>query len=363
MDNLLALATLHGIGFTHKDLKKIFEKQTEYVDFFENLIQTKIISEEWITSERKIKILERLDKINISNMESIIKSKDIKIITINSESYPEKLRTISQAPYLIYTRGNIWNTAKMLGVVGSRKSTNYGRKILEKIIPELVQWNCGIISGGAHGIDTLSHELALENNGHTISVFGSWIDIFYPKENTALFEKIITHNWVLISIFPIGTKPEPYYFPIRNEIVAALSDGIIIPEAGEKSGTLITAHLALEHGRDVFAVPGDIFRETSIGTNNLIAKGEAKCAQSAKDILEEYFHDTNRKPQELDKNLVWESEEEKNIYNSIVEWNNTPDSISEKTEYPVHEIMMHVSMMEINWLISLDGNGKYEINN
>ena len=363
MDNLLALAILHGIGFTHKDLKKIFEKQTEYTSFYENLIWTKTITQEWITSERKTKILEKLNKIDIPNIEATIHSKNIKIITINSELYPEKLRTINQSPYLIYVRGNFWDTVKMLGVVGSRKSTNYGKRILEKIIPELVEWNCGIISGGAHGIDTLSHELALENNGYTISVFGSWIDIFYPKENTKLFEKIIIHNWALISIFPIGTKPEPYYFPIRNEIVAALSDGIIIPEAGEKSWTLITAHLALEHGRDVFAIPGDIFRETSIGTNNLIAKGEAKCIQNAKDILEEYFHDTNQKPIEPDKNLILESEEEQNIYNSILDWNNTPDSISEKTQYPIHEIMMHVSMMEINWFITLDENGKYEINN
>lgn len=107
MDNLLALATLHAIGFTHKDLKKIFEKQTEYGSFFENLIQTKTISELWITAERRIKILERLEKINISNIEATIRNKEIRLITINSELYPEKLRTISQAPYLIYIRGNI----------------------------------------------------------------------------------------------------------------------------------------------------------------------------------------------------------------------------------------------------------------
>ena len=363
MDNSIALAALHGIGFTHKDLKRIFETQINYSGFLENLIKTKSIYQDWIALERKSKIIEKLSKINISHLESIITNKNIKIITIDSPLYPEKLRTINQAPYLLYTRGNLQNVDRILWIVGSRKSTNYGKKILEKIIPELIQWNCWIVSGWAHGIDTLSHELALENHWYTISVFGSWIDTFYPKENTVLFEKIIASNGVLLSIFPIWTKPEPYYFPIRNEIVAALSDGIIIPEAGEKSGTLITANLALEHGRDVFAVPGDVFRETSIGTNNLIAKGEAKCIQCAKDILEEYFQDMSHKPQEWLREIIWNSEEEKQIYSAISLWSNTPDSISEMTKYPVHEILMHTSMMEIEWYISLNEHGKYEINN
>lgn len=215
------------------------------------------------------------------------------------------------------------------------------------------------MSGWAHGIDTLGHQLTIDNNGHTISVFGSWIDIFYPKSNSQLFEKIITHWGALVSIFPIGTTPEPYYFPIRNEIVAALSDGIIIPEAWEKSGTLITAQLALEHGRDVFAVPGDIFRETSTGTNGLIARGEAKCTLNAHDILEEYLSDVGVKIPENNE-IFWESEIQKNIYNQIYNWIDTPDSISETIQIPIHEIMIEVSMMEINGLIKLNNNGKYE---
>lgn len=313
-----------------------------------------------MTDERRIKILERLGKVDILSIEKIINEKKIQIITIESEQYPEKLRTIKQAPYLLYVRWILREERKMLGVVGSRRSTSYGKKILEKIIPELIHANCGIVSGWAHGIDALSHSITLESDGYTISVFGSGIDIFYPSENSRLFEKIIEKWWVLISIFPIGTKPEPFYFPIRNEIVAALSDGIIIPEAGIKSGTLITANLALEHGRDVFAVPGDIFRETSSGTNSLIAKWEAKCIQSATDILEEYFPNISSSTISLFSEKTFDDEIQKNIYNVILEWYNTPDSIWENSEYTIDIIIMSLTLLEINWHIRLGSGWKYE---
>jgi DNA processing protein len=175
-----------------------------------------------------------------------------------------------------------------------------------------------------------------------------------------LFENIIQKWWALVSIFPIGTKPEPYYFPIRNEIVAALSDGIIIPEAGIKSGTLITANLALEHGRDVFAVPGDIFREASMGTNSLIAKWEAKCIQSAQDILEEYFPNVTSQPTSLFDEKNWDNDEEKYIFNAILDGYNTPDSIWEKTNYSIDTIILTLSLLEINGHIRLGSGWKYE---
>lgn len=314
-----------------------------------------------MTTERRGKIIEKLQKVDTQKIEKNIKEKNIEIITIESEQYPEKLRTIKQSPYLLYVRWILREERKMLGIVGSRRSTSYGKKILEKIIPELINASCGIVSGWAHGIDALSHSITLESNGYTISVFGSGVDIFYPAENTKLFEKIIEKWWALVSIFPIETKPEPYYFPIRNEIVAALSDGIIIPEAGTKSGTLITANLALEHGRDVFAVPGDIFRETSSGTNALIAHGEAKCIQSATDILEEYFPNITANTISLFSERTFEDEIQKNIYNIIIEWYNTPDSIWENSEYTIDTITMTLTLLEINSHIRLWAGGKYEV--
>ena len=360
MNNLLSLAALHSGGFTHKDLKKIFETNQNYSEVLDDLLWDWKTLTPWMTSERRNTILEKMRKIDIVKIKKIIDEKSIHIITVESELYPEKLKTINQTPYLLYVRGNLREERKMLGIVWSRKNTNYGKKILEKIIPELVNASCGIVSWGAYGIDALSHMITLDNNWYTISVFGSGIDKYYPVENTKLFEDIISKWLALVSIFPIGTQPEPFYFPIRNEIVAALSDWIIIPEAWIKSGTLITANLALEHGRDVFAIPGDVFRETSMGSNRLIARGEAKCTQSATDILEEYFPNITSTTLSMFAEKVWEDNNQKMIYNIIMEWHNTPDSIWQNSDYTIDIITTTLTLLEINWHIRLWSWWRYE---
>lgn len=357
----LSLALLHSAGFTHNDLKKIFADHEEYDRVLDIVSSTTRLPTPWMTDNRYAKIVENLEKLNSKRLENIFKEKDIEIVTIHSEKYPEKLRTIKQAPYLLYVRGELREERRMIGVVGSRRNTNYGQKILEKIIPDIVSAGCGIVSGWAYGIDSIAHQIALDISGYTISVFGFGVDIFYPSTNTKLFERILSSGGALISQFPIGTIAEPYNFPIRNEVVAALSDGIIIPEAGVKSGTLITAGLALEHGRDVFAVPGDIFRETSQGTNQLIARWEAKCIHTATDILEEYFPNISSAPISLFWEKTFESEEQKDIYCAIEEWYNTPDSIWENRDYTIDTIIMTLSLLEMNGYIRLWAWGKYEI--
>lgn len=356
-----ALAFLHSAGFTHKDLKKIFEHEENYTEVYERFRGGKWLPTPWMTDERRDKILENLKNLDIWKVWNIIQEKNIELITLHDDRYPEKLRTIKQAPYMLYVRGDLREERKMLGIVWSRKNTSYGKKILENIIGDLIKSWCGIVSGGAYGIDAMSHEITLAHGGYTISVFGCSVDLYYPVQNTRLFEDILIKWWALVSIFPIDTKSEPYMFPIRNEIVAALSDGIIIPEAGIKSGTLITAGLALEHGRDVFAVPWDIFRETSEWTNQLIARWEAKCTRSAQDILEEYFPDPSLFQVSLFSEKVFASEEQKNIYNALCEWYSTPDALWENTEYSINDIIMTLALLEMDWHIRLTNSGKYEI--
>lgn len=355
------LTFLHSAGFSHNDLKKLFEAQENYEEFYNHILTWKRIHTPWITEERYTKIAEHLIKLEINRLENTLKEKDIEIVTIHSEKYPEKLRTIKQAPYLLYVRGTLREERRMIGVVGSRRNTIYGQKVLEKIIPELISAWCGIVSGWAYGIDSLAHQIALDNSGYTISVFGFGVDIFYPSTNTGLFERILASGGALVSQFPIGTIAEPYNFPIRNEVVAALSDGVVIPEAWVKSGTLITAKLALDHGRDVFAIPWDIFRETSQGTNELIARWEAKCIHTATDILEEYFPNISSTPISLFWEKTFESDEQKDIYRAIEEWYNTPDSIWENRNYTIDTIIMTLSLLEMEGYIRLWAWGKYEI--
>lgn len=360
MDNSVALATLHSGGFTHKDLKNIFEHSENHAEVLEGFLCGRWAPTPWMTAERRANILEKLGKVDSTKLEAIIKEKQIELVTIDSPKYPERLRTIKQAPYVLYVRGDFHEERVMLGVVGSRRNTSYGKKVLENIIPPIVSVGGGIVSGGAYGIDAISHEITLVNNGYTISVFGCGVDMFYPVQNTRIFESILEKWGALVSIFPIGTEPEPYCFPIRNEVVAALSDGIIIPEAGLKSGTLITAWLALEHGRDVFAVPGDIFRETSAGTNMLIATWQAKCIQTPNDILEEYFPNMTQSSINLIQEKEFENEEQKQIYHAIMEWYDTPDSIWQNTDLMIDAITMNLSLLEMEGHIRLAPWWKYE---
>ena len=170
MDN--SIAYLHSGGFTHKDLKKIFETHTNYREVYDGYISGKGVDTPWMTPDRRAKILTQLQTIDTQKIDTIIEAKSIQLITLDSPHYPERLSTIKQSPYVLYVRGNLREARKMLGIVGSRKNTNYGKRVLEHIIPELTRSGCGIISGGAYGIDAISHELTLASDGYTISVFG-----------------------------------------------------------------------------------------------------------------------------------------------------------------------------------------------
>ena len=199
---------------------------------------------------------------------------NIKIITIFDDIYPSKLRNMYDKPVILFAKGDI-KLLKMnsVAIVGCRKCSLYGAKIAQKIGYELSKENICVISGLAKGIDKFSHIGALEAKGNTIAVIGCGLDYIYPYENKNLYERIINNNGLIITEYIIGTKPDKMNFPARNRIISGLSKGIIVIEAKEKSGTLITVDFALEQGRDVYVVPGNINSINSIGTNELIKQG------------------------------------------------------------------------------------------
>jgi DNA processing protein len=357
----MRIAFLHSCGFTQKDLKKLHALGYDFDILFHSLREWKSIVLPWITEERKIKIDESSRRVSYENLEKIIEEKNIKILIQNDNEYPKKLQTIKQSPFILYIRWNIEEKKLMLGIIWSRRSTSYGKKVLEHIIPTLISVDPGIVSGWAFGIDSISHQIALQYGWYTLSVFWCGVDIYYPPQNEELFDSILRNNWALVSIFPIWTLPEPYNFPIRNEIVAAVSDGIIIAEAGLKSGTLITAGLALEHGRDVFAIPWDIFRETSSGTNMLIATGQAKAIQWPEGILEEYFPTLSQTELPTNKEKEFDTIEQKNIYYAIQNGFDTPDSLQINTQLSITVITTTLSLLEIEGYIELWTGGKYQI--
>jgi DNA processing protein len=208
------------------------------------------------------------------------------IITLEDEAYPERLKAIYDPSPLLYVRGELKKEdALAISIVGSRKTSPYGRWITEKVSQDLARHGVTIVSGMARGIDSVAHWGAISGGGRTLAVLGCGVDVIYPRENRNLFEQIIDHGAIL-SEFPMGSPPEGSHFPKRNRMISGLSLGVVVVQADTGSGSLITAGYALEQGREVFAIPGNVGAEGSRGTNQLIKEG-AKLVESSEDILEE----------------------------------------------------------------------------
>ena len=214
--------------------------------------------------------------------------KGVRILTFDDDEYPDNLKQIDDAPPLLYVlgRSDILNSELSLAIVGSRNASINGRKTASRIAYDLTNYGVTIISGMARGIDSAAHKGAMyaqQQKGTTIAVLGTGVDVPYPKENSALYEQIL-QNGAIVSEFPLETQPQATNFPRRNRIVSALSKGTLIVEAATNSGSLITARLALEQGKDIFAIPGAPNDERASGPNKLIKEG-AVLVENAEDIL------------------------------------------------------------------------------
>ncbi|SFS54368.1 DNA-processing protein DprA [Marininema halotolerans] len=225
----------------------------------------------------------------VQRVQEELSHRKIQALTIWDRDYPELLRKLPQPPWILYLKGNrsLLN-GRCLAVVGTRKPTHYGKNITKSLMTEVVAQGWTVVSGMAAGIDGDAHRSVLNTGGKTIAVLGSGVDVVYPKHHQSLYERLVQEGLVLSEMAP-GTKPHPGLFPQRNRIISGLSHGVLVVEAAERSGSLITADCSLEQGRDVFAIPGPITSEKSLGTNRLIQQG-AKCVLSGSDIVEEFPH-------------------------------------------------------------------------
>jgi len=218
-----------------------------------------------------------------------LKEKDVWFVALQDKDYPELLKKIKNPPFVLYGRGQVpdgtW-FSKSVGIVGARKTTEYGREVTKLLTTELVLSGFTIVSGLALGVDGVSHMTALENNGKTIAVLGCGVDCCFPGENQSLYNSILESGNCIVSEFPLGMKPTQWTFPVRNRIIAGLSQAVLVTEGAEDSGSLITAEFALKFNRKVFAVPGPITSTMSKGPYKLISKG-AKLVTSGQDILKE----------------------------------------------------------------------------
>jgi DNA processing protein len=254
------------------------------------------------------------------------------------QSYPEMLREVEDAPVVLYVKGDMQPQDRFsIAMVGSRKVTHYGASVAETISEKLALMGFTIVSGMARGIDSIAHQAALKAGGRTIAVLGSGLDVPYPPENKTLMDKIVVSGYVTSEFSP-GTPPDKENFPRRNRLISGLSMGVLVVEAASESGALITARYALEQGREVFAVPGNITSSYSEGTNNLIKKG-AVLTRKAEDIVEELAPVLKGFIKSYDKVKIEVTDEEQQICSLLSGEPKQVDDISRESRLPASQVL------------------------
>lgn len=319
---------------------------------------------DYLSALKKVKgnMFETFDENTIvdcmKNVENVLNNERTFVITYWDEAYPPLLREIDDPPAFLFVKGEkpeVLRRDPKIAVVGSRKLTAYGKKIAGWIARELASAGCLVVSGLAAGVDSEAH-LGACVSGETIGVLGNGIDLIYPRFNTRVYERVMA-NGVIISEFLPGTPPSRWNFPRRNRIIAGMCVGVVVIEATEKSGSLITANLAAQYGRDVFAVPGPITSDSSRGTNFLIKHG-AKLVQDINDILEEYPTFASSVIKNVESTELSFSEDEKELLSLITKGNDTLEKLITVTGWEMGRLLTGLSSLEVQEKITQVG-GRY----
>ncbi|TRZ80588.1 DNA-protecting protein DprA [bacterium] len=312
----------------------------------------------------KGKIIEELSKerakINPDEELKKLEKYGVKILTPTDKKYPCLLKEIYDFPQILYYLGDINAFSKFsLAIVGSRKYTSYGKEIVEYFSRELAEMQLTIVSGLALGIDALAHKAAVDAGGKTIAVLGCGLNYIYPPTNRKLAKEILRSGGLILSEYPLGSGPLRHHFPHRNRIISGLSLGVLVIEAAERSGSLLTANCALEQNREVFAIPGNIFSLKSAGCHQLIKSG-AKLVNKPQDILTE-LEIKNIKEYKETKKVVPESKEEEIVLNLLKEVPREINHIIKKLNLPVSQVNSLLTIMEMKGKIKNLGNGLYSL--
>ncbi|OHA47727.1 MAG: DNA protecting protein DprA [Candidatus Terrybacteria bacterium RIFCSPHIGHO2_01_FULL_48_17] len=278
------------------------------------------------------------------------------IKVLKRDGFPPLLQEIHDPPEELFVWGEIPDMP-MLAVVGTRKVSPYGKQVTPRLVQDLARAGLCIVSGLAYGIDALAHQAALDAGAKTVAVLGSGLDraSLYPREHWRLAERIVKNGGAVVSEYPEGAEPKPYHFPARNRIVAGMSRGVLVIEAPEKSGALITADLALRENRDVFCVPGSIASQNSVGPNRLIQLG-AKLVMRAEDVLEEWEMETAISNQASGISL---SEEQQKIIEALKDAPRHVDAIVKETKLDITTCNVGLVELELQGLIKNLGGGMY----
>lgn len=306
-------------------------------------------------------IIKQRSQIDLDKEIELLQDLDINWVNLEDANYPRLLKEIYDPPFVLYFLGDIEpiNHLPCLAVVGTRKNTPYGQKVTEDLVSQLSRCSVGIISGLAFGIDALAHKATVTENGFAAAVLGSDLDWknIGPKSNQRLAHEILEKGGCLISESSLGAPTFKGNFAMRNRIISGMSKAVLVIEAGEGSGTMITANCALDQGRDVYAIPGNIYSSYCQGTNELIKKG-AKAVTQASDVLEDFQLGNliKKQVQNKDESLT---EEEKTILSLLGSQNLHIDKIAQICNIRINALSGILSMLEIKGLIKDSGGGNY----
>jgi DNA processing protein len=345
------LLKLSNIKMKSSRLRKILSENKNILgeeDFIEILIGKKKIKEE--------EVLNSNEPFLFNKQLGILKDEKVKMITILERDYPKNLKRLEDAPPILYCKGELLpDDSNAVSIVGTRRATHYGKNVARTLGKKLSELGITIVSGMAMGIDTQAHIGALEGSGRTLAIMGTGIELVYPYSNINLSKKIVEKGCLLTELPPLS-PPLPYHFPARNRIISGLSKAVVAVEAAERSGVFSTVRWALEYGRDVYALPGDIYRKVSVGTNKLIKDGAIPLT-SYKDILENTklkVRERKKKGKEIIPEL---SETEKIIYKVLELTPKSTDNLAEETGLKPKDIMTTMALLELKGL-SREVSGK-----
>lgn len=356
--NSLALLTLNQVSFLSKEeflnLIKVFKEPASIVapQNWRNLAGVSQIGSRLASALKKIekifdpeKELERCEK------------EGVRLLSVLDDAYPVNLKEIYDPPLVLYIKGDIASFHKAaVAIVGSRLSSVYGEEVARRFASKLAGWGLTVVSGLARGIDSAAHRGALEIKGRTVAVLGSGIDVVYPKENKALFDEVAERG-ALVSEFPLAMPPLKQNFPRRNRIISGLSLGVLVVEAHEKSGSLITVRSAIEQGREVYAVPGKLNAPMSRGTNQLLKDG-AKLALEPEDILSDLepqlkglVKEAGAFDNKQEESPIKLGDKERKILSLLKEESLSADDIVNRLKFGANEVLSILTSLEIKGCI------------
>ncbi len=347
---------LNSAGITYKEYIFITDRVKTLKDIKEN--------EAFIRKNISLGKWEKFQK-NFLNIDLEFKEMQflgINILSIEDEAYPQNLKNIFEPPYILYYMGDVSLINRFcISIVGSRKPTAYGLFAARKFAKELAQREVVIVSGLALGVDTQAHKSALESNGKTIGILGTSFDNMYPRSNQTFLGEMVSSGNLVISEYPLNKKTMPYHFVQRNRLISGIGQGLVVIEAGEKSGTLTTVDFALEQGKNVFSVPGNIDSRNSIGTNNLIKLG-AKPITKVEDILEDYPEFSFVKKLDDKESFSGFSAAEKRVL-EILKFKGVQniEKIAFFTNIKIKDIIGILNILEIKGVVKDLGNGMYSL--